>query len=89
MCFSKEVIIVHLIHCALGPKLLETKLKPQIGENVKIAEFNETLSMLATVYKNKQTGAFVERNVVYLLSYHYRQALLSNLRKVMQRRTLA
>ena len=28
-----------------------------------MAEYNETLSMLATVYKNKATGAFVERNV--------------------------
>jgi len=37
----------------LGPKRLETKNRLQIGEQTKRIEFNETLSMLATVYKNK------------------------------------
>lgn len=37
----------------IGPKRLETKNKLQIGETIKKVEINETLSMLATVYKNK------------------------------------
>ena len=42
---------------------METKTKQVIGKDITRVDFNETLSMLATVYKNKKTGAFVERNV--------------------------
>ena len=44
---------------------METKAKLQIGSDVKFADFEgETLTILSTLYKNKQLGTFVERNVI-------------------------
>jgi hypothetical protein len=47
-----------------GPKRLETKNKPQISKENPIVPFNETLSMLATLYKDKKDGKFAERSVI-------------------------
>lgn len=42
----------------IGPKRLQTKTAPQIEKGQPIAEFNETLSMLATLYKDIKKGSF-------------------------------
>lgn len=47
----------------VGPKRLETKGAPAIGGGKQNATFDETLSMLGTLYKNKTTGEFQERSV--------------------------
>ena len=45
----------------LGPKRTETKSKPQIGGGISTVEFNETLSIVGTIHKNKATGVYVEK----------------------------
>jgi hypothetical protein len=43
-------------------KRLETKTNPILGKDVKCAKFaGEKLSMISSLYKDKQTGAFQEK----------------------------
>ena len=51
-----------------GPKRQETKKRPEIGVEVNTVDFNETLSLLSTIYKNKTNGTFVER---YVITYYH------------------
>eukprot|EP00347_Sterkiella_histriomuscorum_P004482 403360298 len=57
-----------------GPKRLETKQKPQIGEQIKKVEFNEALTMVSSINKNKQTGAFVEKNANLYIQFQKGEA---------------
>lgn len=61
---SKEVRY-KFYNLAQGPKRQETKKKMKIGgPEVKSVDFEaETLSVLGTIYKNKQTNTFVEKSV--------------------------
>ena len=60
--FSRGKYSVVILH-NIGPKRLETKTRPKIEKGQTGVTFNETLSILTTLYKDIKKGSFQERSV--------------------------